>query len=77
MGKPLLLEWIAQDRLLICFQSGRCSVINLDLNSFGQEIVGLKPFLSEPVQNMQVNFGLNKVAISNASTIKFLNMTNW
>jgi hypothetical protein len=77
MGKPLLLEWVAQDRLLICYATGRVSVIDLNPASFGTEIVGLKPFMSEAVTHLQVNFGLNKVAVCNISSIKFLNMTNW
>ena len=76
MGKPQTYEWITAESLFVAFDSGRCSVISISESEMGSEKVGFKPF-SQPIEQVALNFSLQKVAIACQGCIKFYNMGSW
>ena len=76
MGKPTCYEWLANDKLFIAFNTGRCSVIDVSENNMGNELVGFMPFM-QPIEQISVNFNVQKVAVACLGCIKFFNLNTW
>ena len=76
MGKPVAYEWLSAEELFIAFNTGRCSVIDISESNMGSEKVGFKPFM-QPIEEIALNFSLQKVAVACAGTIKFYTMGSW
>lgn len=75
-GKLSCFEWLDDDKLFVCFQTGTCIVVSVDGNSMGQEIHAFKPHQAA-IECIQINHEMKKIAIAAQGSIKFFNIGNW
>jgi len=75
-GKAVEFDWCGENKIIIGFSSGMVNMLSTRANELGNEVAQCQVGTT-PVESINVNVDVGKVAVASQGTIKFISLSDW